>query len=363
MKKTLTALVAIIITISTFAQTPQKLSYQAVIRNSGNAIVANTLVGMQISIIKDSANGTVVYSETQTPTTNANGLVSIVIGNAAGFSSIDWNSGSFFIKTETDPNGGAFYTITGISQLLSVPYALHAKTAESVTGSISETDPTYTTHFDLTGTTTGDILQYDGAKYVSVAPGFSTNTHTHADVTPSISGFMSSSDKVKLDGISDGAEVNIQADWNQSSSTADDFIKNKPAVLGSQWTTSGSDIYYSLGNIGIGNSSPVAKLDVDGNIRITGGVSSVPGASIYSDGPNSLSFSTNGSQRMNINASGTVSINQFSGVGVVHNDNLGNLSSALITNSDISASAGITDTKLATISTTGKVMNAATTAT
>jgi hypothetical protein len=89
---------------------------------------------MQISILQGSSTGTVVYTETQTPTTNANGLVSIEIGGGAGFSTIDWANGPYFIKTETDPTGGTTYSITGTSQLLSVPYALHAKTAESITG-------------------------------------------------------------------------------------------------------------------------------------------------------------------------------------------------------------------------------------
>ena len=113
------------------AQTPTKMSYQAVIRNSSNALVLSHIVGMKISILQGSATGTEVYTETQTPTTNANGLVSIEIGNGAGFATINWASGSYFIKTETDPTGGTNYTITGTNQLLSVPYSLNAKTAET----------------------------------------------------------------------------------------------------------------------------------------------------------------------------------------------------------------------------------------
>lgn len=115
-----------------FGQTPEKMSYQAVIRNSNNALVTNTEVTMQISILQGSVNGTVVYSETQTPTTNGNGLVSIEIGGEVGFSAIDWANDIYFVKTETDLDGGSNYTIIGTSQLMSVPYALHAKTAESV---------------------------------------------------------------------------------------------------------------------------------------------------------------------------------------------------------------------------------------
>jgi hypothetical protein len=144
MKKIFTFLVAVILTATLWAQAPQKMSYQAVIRNSSNALVTNTQVGMRISILQGSTTGTSVYTETQSPTTNANGLASIEIGGGAGFSSINWADGTYFIKTETDPTGGTTYSITGTSQLLSVPYALHSKTAESITGTITETDPIYT---------------------------------------------------------------------------------------------------------------------------------------------------------------------------------------------------------------------------
>ena len=147
MKKIFTICAAILITASVFAQAPNKMSYQAVIRNTSNALVTNSVVGMRISILQTSPNGTAVYVETQTPTTNANGLASIEIGGgtvvSGNFSTIDWANGPYFVKTETDPTGGTSYTITGTSQLLSVPYAMHAKTAETVTGSITETDPVF----------------------------------------------------------------------------------------------------------------------------------------------------------------------------------------------------------------------------
>ncbi|HRU72492.1 MAG TPA: hypothetical protein P5206_03285 [Paludibacteraceae bacterium] len=148
MKKVFTLMAAVLLTAIVFAQTPEKMSYQAVIRNSSNALVTNTQVGMKISILQSSPSGTTVYVETQTPVSNANGLVSLEIGSgtvvSGSFSSIEWGTGTYFIKTETDPTGGTNYTITGTSQLLSVPYALHAKTAETVTGEITEADPLFT---------------------------------------------------------------------------------------------------------------------------------------------------------------------------------------------------------------------------
>jgi hypothetical protein len=134
MRKIYSILVAVIFTVSVLAQAPQKMSYQGVIHNTNNNLVKNQLVGMKISILQESTSGTAVYVETQSPTTNDNGLISIEIGGgvivSGTFSDINWSSNKYFIKTETDPAGGTNYTITGISQLLSVPYALHANTAD-----------------------------------------------------------------------------------------------------------------------------------------------------------------------------------------------------------------------------------------
>ena len=137
MKKYITILLVLLIT-QIFAQAPQKMSYQAVLRNTSNTLITNAAVGMRISILQGSATGTAVYVETQNPTTNANGLVSLEIGGGTivtgTFAGINWANGSFFIKTETAPTGGTNYTIIGTTQLLSVPYALSAKTAESIIG-------------------------------------------------------------------------------------------------------------------------------------------------------------------------------------------------------------------------------------
>jgi hypothetical protein len=139
MKKLITVCAAFLMTASLFAQAPNKMSYQAVIRNSSNVLVVSQVVGMRISILQGSSNGTAVYVETQTPTTNANGLASIEIGGgtivSGNFSSISWANGPYFIKTETDPTGGSTYGIVGATQLLSVPYALYAENAGNASAS------------------------------------------------------------------------------------------------------------------------------------------------------------------------------------------------------------------------------------
>ena len=153
MKRIYTIFVAILLTVSVFAQAPQKMSYQAVVRDANNNLVTNSNIGVQVSILQNSANGTSVYTERHFPTTNSNGLVTLEIGTgtviSGDFSTIDWAGDIYFVKTEIDLNGGANYTISSTSQLLSVPYALHAKTAESITG--GETDPVFTSWDKSTG--------------------------------------------------------------------------------------------------------------------------------------------------------------------------------------------------------------------
>jgi len=130
MKRIVTLLAFIVFTTCVWAQVPQKMSYQAVIRNSSNVLVTNTTVGVKISVLQGTASGTAVYSESHTTATNANGLVSLQIGTGSvlsgNFAAINWANGPYFIKTETDPAGGTNYSISGTTELLSVPYALAA---------------------------------------------------------------------------------------------------------------------------------------------------------------------------------------------------------------------------------------------
>ncbi|MFM7628477.1 MAG: hypothetical protein ACKO44_03090 [Algoriphagus sp.] len=125
-------LVWIIVLLSTvvWAQVPQKMSYQAIIRNASNVVVASSTVGIKLSLVQGNPNGSTVFAERHSKTTNANGLLSLEIGGgvalSGNFSTIDWGKGPYFIKTETDPSGGSNYSIVGTTELLSVPYALYA---------------------------------------------------------------------------------------------------------------------------------------------------------------------------------------------------------------------------------------------
>lgn len=167
MKKITTILSALILSISIYAQAPQKISYQAVVRNASNTLISNSVVGMRISIIQGSLFGASVYVETQMPTTNNNGLVTFEIGTGTvingSFAGINWSNGPYFIKTETDPTGGTSYNITSTSQLNSVPYALHAANVISYSAgngiainsnTITNTAPNQTVTISGAGSTT-----------------------------------------------------------------------------------------------------------------------------------------------------------------------------------------------------------------
>jgi hypothetical protein len=159
-----------------FAQAPQKINFQSILRNSSGEIVANKAVNLRISLLAVSANGSNVFTETHAKTTDASGLISIQIGMgtlvSGVFNSINWGNQAHFIKLEADFNGGSNYVVLGTQELMSVPYALYAgKTDTSVLNLTSR----FSTKLNVTdfplGTTTGNIQYWNGTTWVNLAPG------------------------------------------------------------------------------------------------------------------------------------------------------------------------------------------------
>ena len=159
MKRIFTSIAMMLLMMVAFAQVPQKMSYQAVVRNSAGTLVSETELPVIVSILQGSEDGESVYTETHQVKTNKNGLISLEIGAgfAEGnndFSTIDWANGPYFIMTQVIVEG---LPITITSELLSVPYAQYAETAGSVPGMDSfanknEVAETYATKAEVEGT-------------------------------------------------------------------------------------------------------------------------------------------------------------------------------------------------------------------
>ena len=323
MKRIFTALATVLAACSILAQSPDKMSYQAVVRNNTDQLVTNTQVGMQISILQGSADGTLVYSETQTPTTNASGLISIEIGGGTGWDAIDLSGGTFFIKIETDPAGGTDYTITGTSQLLSVPYALYANNVENDAVEDADADPANELQ---TISVNGDqITLSDGGGTISIDTSYWQINGDNLYFNSGNIGLGTSSPSASLHLYSDfdGSQIlkiqNINNGTNASErlyfgSTTNDaglvMFGNGSSYAGklrffNNRTASNMDfivggiIRLSIlnnGNVGVGEPSPSEKLEVNGNIEVAQSI-------MYSDG------TSQASAKMIPIAVGTVNVN------------------------------------------------------
>jgi hypothetical protein len=141
MKQLILLSVIAVLTMQLSAQVPQKMNYQAVVRNSsGQPLAGGTSVSVRFQIHDGSAAGPVVFQENQIAITNQFGLVYLVIGNNGNMGAIDWSTGAKYLQVEIDQAGGSNYTDMGTSQLLSVPYALFAGNSSS--GPRGATGPT-----------------------------------------------------------------------------------------------------------------------------------------------------------------------------------------------------------------------------
>lgn len=120
----------VVMSIVTMAQAPQKMNFQALVRNSSNELVTNQQISIEISVLNGLNEA--VYTETQSVTTNANGVATLIIGEGTAtkgtFAGIDWSAGNYYLQTTANLGGGAS-AIVGTTPLLSVPYALYAEKA------------------------------------------------------------------------------------------------------------------------------------------------------------------------------------------------------------------------------------------
>ena len=224
MKKISTLAVILFTTLTMYCQTPELMSYQAVVRDADSELLTDQAVGMKISILEDTASGTPVYVETQNPSTNSNGLLSLQVGAgtvvSGDITTIDWANHDYFIKTETDPTGGENYTITGTSQLLSVPYALYAKTSSDA-GAIAANTTAITTN-------TTDI-----ATNVTNIAGNTTDIATNGtDIATNASGIATNASGIATNGTDIATNVNdIAANVTAISTNTDNIAINESVIV------------------------------------------------------------------------------------------------------------------------------------
>jgi hypothetical protein len=183
MKSTLTILLFVTVMLNVFAQSPEKMSYQAIIRSQNNSLVINSNISLKIIVHQGTVTGTNVYQETHSVVTNNNGLVSLEIGAGkiptGSFSNIAWEKGPYFIETQVDIAGGTNYNIIGVTQLLSVPYALHAKTAERLVGT-NGANPykaviiPFTTSRSIVGSDINNTIECTTSATLTLTSGFGT---------------------------------------------------------------------------------------------------------------------------------------------------------------------------------------------
>jgi hypothetical protein len=212
----------------TIAQTPQQFKYQAVLRDASGNIIVSQAKTVIIEILQGAPEGSVVFSETHQVTTSSQGIINLNIGSLQPLN-IDWATNTYYIKVTV---GGI---VMGTSQLLSVPYALNAKYAESADYQNLLNKPVL-----VTNSLDGLMSALDKTKLDGVEDGAQTNVNADwnasagdalilnkpGNATVSANGLMSASDKSKLDGIEPGSKANVNADWNATSGDA--LILNKP---------------------------------------------------------------------------------------------------------------------------------------
>ena len=272
-----------------FAQAPEGVNYQSVIRDNTGNLMANAFVGLKISLLQNNTNGTVVYEESFDASTNDFGLTNIVIGNgnpiSGDFSLIDWSNGPYFIQIAADENGGTDYEIMGTQELMSVPYALYAKTAgngpqgeQGIQGEVGpqgmqgeqgvQGDAGPQGEQGIQGETGPQGLQGEQGVQGDAGPqgeqGIQGETGLQGlqgeqgiQGVPGAQGLQGEQGIQGLQGIQgvpgndgllpNGTETGNTTFWN-----------------GTEWVVDNNNIFNAGGNIGIGNNNPTAKLHLYG---------------------------------------------------------------------------------------------------
>ncbi|MFT7628896.1 MAG: hypothetical protein ACI9OS_002562 [Ulvibacter sp.] len=141
MKNALSIVLLLLLSVGIYAQAPEGFNYQALAKDAAGNIIVSTTIGVQIQVRETSIAGSVIYTETHSPTTNANGVFNLIVGQGTStdtFNTIDWANDLHFLEISIDITNGSGYVSVGTTQFMSIPYALQATTAIELTGGIDQ---------------------------------------------------------------------------------------------------------------------------------------------------------------------------------------------------------------------------------
>lgn len=252
-------LFALVFVSGTYAQAPKGINYQAVARNAQGIIIPSQAINVRFSILDGTLTGTIIYQESHSTTTNIVGLFTLVIGKGTPtlgtFAAINWAAPSEkYLKVEIAPNAGGTYEVQGVTQLLSVPYALYAEKTTLVAG--TGINITNGNTISATGTpnyTAGNAINISG-NTISAA----YQAGAGVNITgPVISHAMQAGTGINITGpvishnLVAGPGVNITGN-----------VISAPGSV-NYWQPHANGIYYNAGRVGIGTvPDAVAPLNV-----------------------------------------------------------------------------------------------------
>jgi len=265
-----------------YSQVPQAFSYQTIAFNSAGAPITNGNINLRISILDNSATGTVLYTETHTKTTNSKGLVNLNIGQGTAttgnFGGINWGTNTKFVKVELDPAGGNNYTNVGVNQLMTVPYAQVSKTVVTGAGQgitlVSPNGTNYTLNVDNSGNLNLPVASSSNASFP--ADLYMYGSYNSFNATSSEHFRNSGSQKMGYKYLPTNTQIKFIAAPNSSAQVYGSNNDGKLVLNGSNFTVNsngfyefyltnyGTEVFVSISNIdptidGLNNAIAVSK--------------------------------------------------------------------------------------------------------
>lgn len=282
---------------------PRGINYQAIARNVLGKPIDSAVINVQFVIYDSIVAGNVLFTENhQSVVTNRYGLFTLVIGsnNQLLFNAINWGVGNKFLEVGIDSGGLGFVLMPRV-QMMSVPYSFHSATASLATASVSaqtanqaltaahsqladssssswSLNGNNTASANFLGTKNGNplIFKTTNIERMRILSGGNVGIGT---TTPSA--LLHVAGQVKITDGSEALGWVLTSDANGLASWAMPpppyipgnglYLTGGSSTLNTYWSESGGNLFNNnAGNVGINNSAPSEKLDVDGTIKISG---------------------------------------------------------------------------------------------